>query len=41
VLNGGGSITTKNSSPMAKDFEFEGMKRGGTASYSHAPSDAS
>ena len=41
VLNGGGSITTKNSSPLAKDFDFDNVKRGGTASYSHAPSDAS
>jgi hypothetical protein len=41
VLNGGGSITTKNSSPLAKEFDFDNVKRGGTASYSHAPSDAS
>jgi hypothetical protein len=41
VLNGGGSITTKNTSPLTKDFDFENMKRGNTASYSHAGSDAS
>ena len=42
MLNGGGSITTKNSSPMAKEFDFEGVKRGNTANYSqHAASDTS
>jgi len=41
VLNGGGSITTKNQSPLTNDFDFDNMKRGNTASYSHAPSDMS
>lgn len=41
VLNGGGSITTKNQSPLTGDFDFENLKRGNTASYSHAPSDMS
>ena len=41
MLNGGGSITTKNSSPMAKEFDFDTVKRGHTAYASQAASDAS
>jgi hypothetical protein len=43
VLNGGGgSSTTKNASPLARDFDFDNIKsRGHTANYSQTYSDAS